>query len=92
MRMPTFIAAMLDRRIMRRGMRAAALERGKHPGHVCVEHYGEGRWYSDGSLRFTCGLCGCTKRAKPPWISLRAVGEIAFWCLVVGAVCFLAFT
>lgn len=90
MRMPTFIATWLARRIMRRGMRAAALERESR--HICAEHYGEGCWYSDGSLRFTCGLCGCTKRAKPPWISLRAVGEVAFWGLVVGAVCFLAFT
>lgn len=87
--MHAFIATLLNRRTMRRGMRAAALERIRPIRHDCSQHYGEGRWYSDGSLRFTCGLCKCTKRAMPPrnWSKLLIVA--AFWALIVGAIVFL---
>lgn len=90
--MRTFIAALFHRRTMRRGMRAAALERIRPILHDCSQHYGEGQWYSDGSLRFRCGLCGCTKRAMPPRNVRGILVTVALWALVLGALAFLFYT
>lgn len=67
---PRFITDIVARRTMRKGMRAASRKRelvvyGYIMRHDCDQHQGEGQWYSDGSLRFTCSMCKRVRIAKP---------------------------